>query len=195
MMQTCSPRAQSAIGLGLMALMAATRFHHFGDALHMPDASWAVFFLAGFYLAPAWLLAFLVQAVAIDYVAIEMMGTSAFCVTPAYAALLPAYAALWVGGRWLARNAGMNQGGLGRLAGAAVVATLTSTLVAFALSNGAFYWMGGRVAETSLAQYVQTWIDYAPGFLGSTLMYLAAAVAVHLSVSTLARRPLAARAR
>ncbi len=188
---TCSPRTQSYIGLGLMALMAATRFHHFGDALHMPDASWAVFFLAGLYLAPAWLLAFLLQAVAIDYVAIEMMGTSAFCVTPAYAALLPAYAVLWVGGRWLARNAGTDLSGLGRLAGAVVA----STLVAFAISNGAFYWMGGRVAETSMAQYVQTWIDYAPAFLGSTLMYLAAAVVVHSLVLTLARRPIAARAR
>lgn len=190
MQQTCSPRTQTTIGLGLMALMAATRFHHFGDALHMPDASWAIFFLAGFYLAPAWLLALLVQAVAIDYVAIEMLGTSAFCVTPAYAALLPAYAALWLGGRWLARKASTDLNGLGRLAGAA----LASTLVAFALSNGAFYWFGGRVAETSLAQYVQTWIDYAPGFLGSTLLYLSVAVLAHLAVSTRLRARLAGRA-
>ncbi|WP_052700170.1 hypothetical protein [Methylocucumis oryzae] len=32
----------------LIALMVVTRYHHFGDALHLPDASLAVFFLAGY---------------------------------------------------------------------------------------------------------------------------------------------------
>src|SRR5690606_27401011 len=31
----------------LMLLMAATRFHHLGSALHLPDASLAVFFIGG----------------------------------------------------------------------------------------------------------------------------------------------------
>jgi len=35
--------------IALIALMALTRFHHFGDVLHLPDASLAVFFFAGFY--------------------------------------------------------------------------------------------------------------------------------------------------
>jgi hypothetical protein len=35
------------ITLMLAALMAATRSHHFATALHLPDVSWAVFFLAG----------------------------------------------------------------------------------------------------------------------------------------------------
>jgi len=48
--------ARTFIGLILVAAMAATRFHHLGDALHLPDASWALFFLAGVYLSPAWLL-------------------------------------------------------------------------------------------------------------------------------------------
>jgi hypothetical protein len=34
-------------GLLLAALMLATRSHHFASPLHLPDASWAVFFLAG----------------------------------------------------------------------------------------------------------------------------------------------------
>jgi hypothetical protein len=33
----------------LIAVMILTRFHHFGDVLHLPDASLAVFFFAGFY--------------------------------------------------------------------------------------------------------------------------------------------------
>jgi len=32
----------------LIALMALTRFHHFGDVLHLPDASLAVFSLPVF---------------------------------------------------------------------------------------------------------------------------------------------------
>ena len=39
------------IALGLAALMAATRSHHFASVTHLPDASWAVFFLAGFISA------------------------------------------------------------------------------------------------------------------------------------------------
>lgn len=43
---------QQFVLLALFALlMAATRFHHFGSALFLPDASLAVFFLAGFYLS------------------------------------------------------------------------------------------------------------------------------------------------
>src|SRR5690554_3136356 len=42
------------IVLGLAVLMAATRSHHFASVTHLPDASWAVFFLAGFYLRPLW---------------------------------------------------------------------------------------------------------------------------------------------
>lgn len=175
----CSPRTQTLIGLGLMAFMAATRFHHFGDTLHLPDASWAIFFAAGFYLSPVWLLALMAEAFAIDYASIGMLGTSAFCVTPAYVALIPAYAALWFGGRWTERKAEADLHGLAKFAGTA----LASTAAAFVISNGAFYWFGSRVAETSLAQFVQTFVDYAPSFFGSTLMYLAVAAVAHVFVA------------
>jgi len=36
--------------VALMLLMAGTRFHHFGSAVNLPDASIAVFFLLGFLL-------------------------------------------------------------------------------------------------------------------------------------------------
>lgn len=177
-MQTCSPRTQTFIGLGLMAVMLATRFHHFGDTLHLPDASWAIFFIAGFYLTPAWLLALIATAVGIDVASVGWMGVSGYCLTPAYAAMLPAYAALWFGGRWMARRASNDFAGLVKLSGVAVLSTLT----AFVISNGAFYWFGGRVAETSLAQFAQTFVDYAPSFLASTLIYLAVAAAIHAVV-------------
>lgn len=60
-----------------IALMALTRYGHFGSALSLPDASLAVFFLAGFYL-PAWMLpVLLIEAVGIDYLATTVGGVSA----------------------------------------------------------------------------------------------------------------------
>ncbi|HYR05226.1 MAG TPA: hypothetical protein VEP71_00935, partial [Gallionella sp.] len=57
-------------GLSLMALMAATRMHHYASALHLPDASLAVFLLAGFFIASPLLFAgLLLEAGALDYVA------------------------------------------------------------------------------------------------------------------------------
>ena len=182
-MSFCSRTTQTYIGLFLMAFMLATRLHHFGDALHMPDASWALFFLAGFYLAPAWLLALMLQAVAIDVAAVGWMGVSDFCLTPAYAALQVAHLGLWAGGRWSSRHPGKDGAGLARLAAMAVGVTA----LAFVISNGAFYWFGGRVAETSLAQFAQTFVDYGPRFLSSTLLYLGVAALAHAFIVSLAR--------
>jgi len=172
---TCSPRTQTLIGLSLMAFMLATRFHHFGDALHLPDASWAIFFIAGFYLSPKWLLALLLQAVAIDAAAIGWMGVADYCLTPAYAALQLAQGALWLGGRWLARQSLAGMGGAVQLA----QAVLVSGVAAFMFSNGAFYWLGGRVAEPTWIQFAQTWLDYAPRFIGVLALYVGLAALAH----------------
>jgi hypothetical protein len=89
-----------AITSVLATLMLATRYHNFGSALHLPDASLAMFFLAGFYLRPAWLFPFyLLEAGLIYYLVIMLGGVSDWCVTPAYGFLIPTYACLWYGGR------------------------------------------------------------------------------------------------
>lgn len=182
-MFACSRRTQTLIGLSLAAVMAATRLHHFGDALHLPDASWAIFFLAGVYLSPAWLLGLMLEAVAIDAAAVGLMGVSGYCLTPAYAGLQIAHLALWEGGRWSSRRFGGDAAGLAGLAGVAVAVTA----LAFAISNGTFYWFGGRVMETGMPQFVQTFVDYAPRFLSSTLLYLGAAALIHSLVAGLTR--------
>lgn len=179
----CSSRTQALVGLSLAAVMAATRFHHFGDVTHLPDASWALFFLAGFYLSPAWLLGLMLEAVAIDVAAVGWMGVSGYCLTPAYAGLQIAHLALWAGGRWSSRHLYTDALGLIRLS----VVAVGATALAFVISNGAFYWFGGRVAETSLVQFAQTFVDYSPRFLASTLMYLGVAGLVHALAVNLAR--------
>ena len=92
-----SPRSALTIGLSLALLIAATRSHHFATALHLPDASWAVFFLAGFYLRPLWMFPALMALAGVsDYMAIAWFGVSDFCMSPAYGFLLLAYGALWI---------------------------------------------------------------------------------------------------
>jgi len=61
------------VGLLILAgAMLATRLHRFE---YLPDASWAIFFLSGFYLSGARALAvLLVEAVLIDYVATAHLG-------------------------------------------------------------------------------------------------------------------------
>jgi hypothetical protein len=110
------------------------------------------------------------------------MGVSDYCLTPAYAGLQLAHLVLWAGGRWSARQAGASNG-LVRMAGMAVGATA----LAFVISNGAFFWLGGRVAEPGMAQFAQTFVDYAPGFLASTLLYLGLAALAHAFIANLGR--------
>ena len=110
-------RSELAIACALAALMAATRFHHFGSAFHLPDASLAVFFLGGLYLRrTAAFGAYIGLAALLDYVAIVHGGVSDWCVTPAYAFLLPTYACLWWAGVWCSRHDRHGWRGYARLA-------------------------------------------------------------------------------
>lgn len=169
-MFTCSRTQQRFIGFGLMAFMLATRFHHFGDALHLPDASWAIFFIAGFYLSPLWLAGLMIEAVAIDAVAVGWLNVSAYCLTPAYGFLLAAYGVLWQGGRWLAKRQT-----LVALMGASSV----SVFSAFVLSNVSFYWLGGQIAEPTWAEFTAQFARYLPMYVGVTGLYLAVAALAH----------------
>ncbi|HWU52221.1 MAG TPA: hypothetical protein VN153_05330 [Tahibacter sp.] len=162
---------QSLILLALMALMLVTRYHHLGSALHLPDASMAIFFVAGFYLAGTVALPLLLlEAGLIDYIAISMAGVSDFCVTPAYSMLVVAYGVLWYGGAFYAKKLYKPQ--LSTLLPAGLVA-LASCLISFLVSNGSFYWMGGRVADTSFADYLQNFLRYMPSFVSVAMAYIA----------------------
>lgn len=167
--------------LGVFALlavfMAATRFHHF---IPVPDGSWAIFFVGGFYLAGAARWAFpllMIEAVLVDYFAIHYAGVSDFCVTGAYAFLIPTHATLWYGGHRL-RTAPVNWRGALQLAACAGIAVS----LAYAISNSSFYWLGGRHAQPNLAQYLERFFMYYPHFLAVTLAYIALAAALHCSL-------------
>jgi len=170
------------IGAALAALMAATRFHHFGSAAYLPDASLAVFFLAGFYVRGAWLLPLLlVEAAVIDYLAVSVGGVSDWCITPAYAFLLPTYATLWLGGRWNAQLYRPDWRTLVTLGG---ILSLT-TSAAFLISNGGFFFFSDRLGDMGWFEYSRQIAHYFPLYLGAAFMYVAFAAGVHALFITL----------
>lgn len=182
--------SRHAVPIALFALMLATRLHHLGDALHLPDASMAVFFLGGLYLRRHSGFAAFLAAVAIDYLAIAGRGQDFFahyCVTPSYAFLLLAYAVLWYAGRaWSARMGGSARA----LAGGLAVAALAAA-VSFLISNGAFYWLGGRYASPHLAEYLARVWRWGPLFVATALGYIATVFAAHALWMRRPRAPLA----
>lgn len=155
----------------LFALMALTRFHHFGDAFLLPDASLAVFFLAGLGFAKRWWLfaLLLVEAALIDYVAITHFNVSSFCVTAAsYGFLIPTYAVMWFAGSYCVR---FNRLSASEIALSVGVSALATT-VAFLISNGSFYLLSGRPVEISWAQYIDTVVQFYPAYTGAALCYV-----------------------
>ncbi|WP_394753400.1 hypothetical protein [Crenothrix sp.] len=153
----------------LIAAMILTRFHHFGDLIHLPDASLAVFFFTGFFRKKILLGFLLALAALIDYVAISN-GTSAWCVTPAYAFLIPTYAVMWCAGRFCSSLAAMKGTELTLSVDALGLLALATTL-AFIISNGSFYLLSGRYGEMSVMQYLERVAHYYPPYMSSTLIY------------------------
>jgi hypothetical protein len=170
--------------LGMSAILAvvmiATRFKHFGDTLHLPDASMALFFLGGLFLRRhVAFIAFVALAVLLDWVSISYAGVSDFCITVAYSFLPLAYAVLWYGGRFYSARLTA-----GRAPIAFGIAALCAVL-SFAISNGSFYWFGGRYAEPNFVQYVARLWQWGPLFVRSTLAYVAVALVMYVVVSKL----------
>src|ERR1035437_4084549 len=86
----------------MVLLMASTRSHHFDSLTHLPDASLAVFLLAGIYLPLLAFPALLVVAGLADYAAFNYANISDWCFSPAYWFLIPTYAVLFYAGRFYA---------------------------------------------------------------------------------------------
>ncbi|MCP4516047.1 MAG: hypothetical protein GY824_12575, partial [Delftia sp.] len=162
-----------SIFIALALAMAVTRIHHF-DVL--PDASWAIFFLAGFWLRGSARWAFpllMAEAVLVDFVVITQQGMSfwsQYCVSPAYWFLIAAYGALWLGGSWLARHQlGLRMPTLGL----AVLALLVSEAVCYLISNGSFYWISASVpAPRSFGAWFVNLGDWYLPFLEVTALYV-----------------------
>ena len=173
-------RKQLGIGATLALLIAATHGHHFATALHLPPATWAVFFLAGFYVRRAWVFAaLLAEVVAIDYFAVTVGGVSSFCVSPAYGFLLPAYGTLWMAGRWFAKRYSFSLNALPAL-GASLLGSVT---LAEMFTSGGFYFFSGRFADTSLAEFGSRLVKYFPHTLESFAFWMGIVMVVHVALT------------
>lgn len=176
MNSSLTTRQQLVLGLLLALSMALTRPHTLSSVHHLPGTSWAVFFLAGVFIRGTWpFLAYCGLAATIDYVAIVFGGVSSFCVTPAYALLLPAFGSLWLGGRWYAQQHHDSLATLPRLA----AAVLVSAFVAELFSSGGFYFLGGRYPHPSLTEFMPRLARYFPDMLGVMAVYVAIAAVIY----------------
>ncbi len=168
--------------LALVGLMLATRFHHFGDSISLPDASLAVFFLAGLW-GGGWkfFTILLVEAGLIDYVAISQFSVSDYCISLAYGFLIPTYASLWLAGRYCARFKTLQLTELMIQFGMLFAATT----IAFTISNGSFYLLSGKFADLSWVEYTSRAAQYYLPYVTSTLIYTVVIFAIVKIVSSL----------
>ena len=176
-MKPLSTGQQVLVGLGLAMLMLLTRGQHATAIGFLPDASWAVFFLVGVYLRPAWALpAFMAGAFLLDLVAVTWVGVSGFCISPAYVFLVPAHAALWAAGRWYAGHHSFRVATLLPLAAAVFGAAVAAEL----LASGSFYLFSGRFEDLSLAELISRLLRYFPSSLEALAFYTGIAALVHV---------------
>lgn len=169
------------IAAALVLLMAATRFNHFGSAVALPDASYAVFFLAGLYLgrmrgALAVLALLILEAALVDYYAINFREMSGWCVTSAYSFLVFAYGALWFVGRWYAPRHDLTVKGLRGLLAAGLVAGSA----AFVIANVSFYLLAGYFDRMSVAEYVARVAQYYGSYVAVAMLYIGIAVCAQM---------------
>ncbi len=171
-------RKQIAIGATLALLTVATHGHHYASALNLPPATWAVFFLAGFYFRSARMFAaLLVEVVILDYLATNIGGVSHYCISPAYGFLLPAYGSLWLAGRAMASRVSFSLTALPVL-GASMAVSVT---LAEMFTSGGFYFFSGRFADTSLPEFGSRLLQYFPQSLASFSFWMVIALVVHVA--------------
>jgi hypothetical protein len=168
-------RSERIAFFALTVLMAATRIEHFGVGHIAPDASTAVFFLAGLLIGnPLWLLAFLAEALLLDLTAIKVIGVEAVCVTSGYGLMIPAYGSLWLAARFVRTADRLDVLNVAKLVGACC----GGVLVFFLFSNIGYYLGGGFENSMGLEEYARRVVRYFPNYLASTLFYTAVGVVI-----------------
>ena len=186
-------RSRTLIFIALAALMTATRGQQFAPlAHHLPDASLAVFFLAGLYLRSLWTFpALFALATVIDLMAIGWGGVSSYCMTPAYWMLVPAYGVVWGLGRWSSERLAPTLSSLPLFLGV----LLTGGVLAEVFASSSFYVFSGLFADLSLAELAGRFLTYMPATLLHLMLYAGLVALAHLSLTRVLPGEGSARAR
>jgi len=176
-MKTLTEKQTWLIGGLLLLIMVATRSHILLS--HIQDASWAIFFILGFYISKQLgLPLFLAAAFIVDLLVIESKGGESYCFTVSYPFLIPAYASLWFAGRWFANHYSEDLRGLAYFVASAIIGIAACDII----SSGGFYWFSGRFAEVNMAEFAHRIATFMPMFMKTTMMYLGIAAVIHLAV-------------
>ena len=174
-----STKQTVGIAVVFSLILWATRGQHVASMMSLPDATWAIAFMLGFLLSPILFLIVLVQAFVIDYLA---MGNYLF--NFAYAALIPAYLALWLAGRWLRQHYEQQGFRINQF----VVALIGGVAICELISSGAFYF---QKSNASLLGFVEIFGTYFFGNLFFTLCYVAVASLAFYLVTETSKKKLA----
>jgi hypothetical protein len=154
-------------------LMLLTRGSHVLTSMALPDASLALLLIGGLYLRKAaWFAFYVVLATVIDFGASAIDSWYGFCLTAGYWGMLPTYAAMWLAGVWLSKQADSLDIVKYSLAG------LSATFLAFVISSQTYYLFSGRFPNNGISETIQYGWNYLPSYMGFTAMYLVAFWAV-----------------
>jgi hypothetical protein len=155
------------IASAIAFLMLLTRGSHVMTSVALPDASLALLLIGGLYLRKAtWFAFFVLLATVIDFGAASIDSLQAFCLTIGYWGMLPTYAAMWLAGIWLSKQADS----LNALK--FTLASLVSTIAAFVISTQTYYLFSGRFPNSGVLETMQYGWNYLPSFTGFTAIYL-----------------------
>lgn len=175
-MSRLSVSRQCLIAGGLAVFMLVTRSPGIPGSELLHSGSWAVFFIAGLYLESALALpAFLALAFAIDAVALGWGGVSDYCLTPAYAMLIPAYGCLWGAGHWYASRYPLSRSSLTPL----IASVFAGAVACEAFASASFYWLSGRFSDPSLGVFAVRELHYFPAYLATLFFWVGATVLMH----------------
>lgn len=156
------------IAAAIAFFMLLTRGSHVLSAVSLPDASLVLFLLGGLYLKRlGWFVLFFILAAVIDFGVAALDPWRGFCLTDGYWGLIPAYGAMWLGGRWL----GARPDAYAALPYSATA--LITTTAAFIISTQTYYLFSGRFPNNGVIETMQYGWDYMPGYLGFTAAYFA----------------------
>lgn len=162
-----------AVATALAFFMLLTRGSHVLTQFALPDASLAVFLMGGLFLGTnlktraVWFVAFFVLASVIDFGAAALDPVQGFCLTDGYWGLIPSYAAMWLGGLWLGKQADAF-----KTLPYAVV-TVGTSFVAFVISTQTYYLFSGRFPAKGVFESLQHGWEYLPSWMGFAMMYFA----------------------
>ena len=96
--------------------------------------------------------------------------------------LLPAYGTFWLAGRWYAQRLHAT---MTTMMGRLVFSLLVGALLCELFSNGGFYFLSGRFAQTSLVEFGARLVKYFPHDLSSLAFYVGVTAVIHTALAAL----------